>query len=419
MNTFLLLGIHIVFVFIISSGCATNPLAPQSDPKQTRHPFSDSLQVSPEILRQYPQEQYLFGFGQAESEQAAIELARADVAKKIRVRVTALARDVIREQGEQTDQMLSRTVTTQSNEMMRQTRIADLYHNPDSGLVHAVVVLPKLETDDPAQAQQDSTETPSTDPIWVTAEGIVQFGPDTTLAEAGARSREKARHQAVEKAVGVFVNGRTLVYNTTVAENIVTSMVRGIIIEEHILDEGLRSTGQYSESVALLYSTKLRAKVKPVSLKYAKNLKVDVILNRTVFQEGDEVQVTITPSQDTYVYILNVRQDDNVTLLFPNKFSQDNFLSAHSEFVFPDESQRNLGIRLRVELPRGKSKSIEKVKVVASEKQVDLLDNTRRNNTFMTVARDDQFKVTDLMKQLALAEETTWTDTTIPYEIRR
>ena len=419
MNTVLLLGIHIVFVFIISSGCATNPLASQSDPEQTIQPFSDSLQVSPEILRKYPQDQYLFGFGQADSEQAAIELARADVAKKIRVRVTALARDSVREQGEQTDQILSRTVITQTNEMMSHTSIADLYHHPESGFVHAVVVLPTIATDDQAQAHNSSTDTPSTDPIWVTAEGIVRFGPETTLAEAGARSREKARHQAVEKAVGVFVNGRTLVYNTTVAENVVTSAVRGIIIEEQILDEGIRSTGQYSESVALLYSTKLRAKVKPVSLAYAKDLNVEVSLNRTVFQEGDEVQVTITPSHDTYVYILNVGQDDNVTLLFPNKFAQDNFLTAQSELVFPDEPQRKMGIRLRVALPPGEGKSIEKVKVVVSEKQVDLLNTTRRNNTFVTDTEPDQFKVTDLMKQLALAEETTWTDTTIPYEIRR
>ena len=147
MHTFWLLGIHLFFVFIISSGCATNSLDPQSDPKQTIHPFSDSYQVSPDILRKYPQEQYLLGFGQAESEQAAIELARADVAKKIRVQVTALARDSVREQGEQTDQVLSRTVTTQANEMMSQTTIADLYHNPDSGFVHAVVVWPKRKTD--------------------------------------------------------------------------------------------------------------------------------------------------------------------------------------------------------------------------------------------------------------------------------
>ena len=419
MNTFLLLGLHIVFVFIISSGCATNPLAPQSDPKQTIQPFSDSLQVSPEILRKYPQDQYLFGFGQADSEQAAIELARADLAKKIRVRVTALARDLVREQGEQTDQVFSRTVTTESNEMMSQTRIADLYHNPDSGFVHAVVVLPKIESDDPAQAHNDSTETHSTDPIWVTAEGIVPFGPDTTLAEAGARSRENARHQAVEKAVGVFVKGRTLVYNTTVAENFVTSMVRGIIIEEHILDEGIRSTGKRPASVALHYGTTLRAKVKPVPVKHSEDFKVDVVLNRTVFQEKDEVQVTVIPSQDAYVYILNVGQDDSVTLLFPNKFAQDNFLTAQSEFVFPDEPQRKMGIRLRVALPPGEGKSIEKVKVVASTKQVDLLNHKQRGNTFVTVAEHDQFNVTDLMKQLALAEDTTWTDTTIPYEIRR
>ena len=419
MNTFLLSGLHIFFMFVIASGCATNSIAPPPESKQVGPPFSDSLQVSPEILRKYPQDQYLYGFGQADSEQAAIELARADLGKKIRVRVTAYSRDRVQAQGEQTDQMLSRTVTTQSNEMMSKTSIADLYHHPDSGFVYALVVLPREEAYSPTQAQQHAPESLSADPIWVTAEGIVPFGPDTTMAEAGARSREKARQQAVEKAVGVFVKGRTLVYNTTVAENVVTSRVRGIIIEEHILDEGLQSAGTVSEAMAMLYSTKLRAKVKPIPLTSVQNLNVDVALNRTVFQEGDEVQVTITPSQDTYVYIFNVGQDDTVTLLFPNNFAQDNFLSAQNEFVFPDESQRQLGIRLRVEIPRDQNKSLERVKVVTSEKQIDLLDHERKNHNLVAVANQDKFKVTDLMKQLALAEDTTWTETTIPYEIRR
>jgi hypothetical protein len=417
-------GAFPLFVSLLFSGCVTqNP----STAHQAIPPYPESSRVSEKILREYPPSRYLYGIGQADSEQAAIELARADLAKKIRVRVTAAASDHVRAQGEQTDQLLGRLVTTQANELMNGTQVVDLIRDTKSGVTQAVVIVPKVETDPlnlPGEGTNASnsslvTSLQSADPIWVTAESSVPFGADTTLGEAAARSRYKARRQAVERAVGTFVKGQTIVYNTTVTADMVRSIVRGIIIEEEILEEGVRTLGQHTDSVALFYVTKLRAKVQPVPYEQPDGLRLNVELNRTVFHEGDNVQIAIVPSQDAYVYILNVGQDDSVTMVFPNKVAHDNFLSAQREFVFPDDMQRKMGIRLRTALPPGEGKSIEKVKVLATSKRLGFSKEQQTTGSFFKNTDKDQFLVTDLMKRLALLEDTVWTETTIPYEIRR
>ena len=411
-------------LLFLCSSCSSSLQTDSQDPLQ---PSTESALVSEKILQEYPRSLYVFGIGQADSDQAAIELARADLAKKIRVRVTTAASDLVRENGEESDQLLGRLVTTRANEVMKGTHIVDVSQDGNSGLTQAVVILSKaeldritLESENPKLSSSSmGTVLESAEPIWVTAEGRVPFGPDTTLAEAGARSRDEARRQAVERAVGTFVKGQTVIYNTSVTADTVHSIVHGIIIEEEILEEGVRTVDSHSDSVGLFYMTKLRAKVKPVPRERYEELRVDVELNRTVFHEGDEVQVAIIPSHDSYVYILNVGQDDTVTMVFPNKFSHDNFLSAQQEFVFPDEIQRKMGIRLRTALPPGEGKSVEKVKVVATSSRLGSRGDHLTPNDFFASGDTEPLLVTDLIKRLALLEDTTWTETTIPYEIRR
>ena len=96
------------------------------------------------------------------------------------------------------------------------------------------------------------------------AEAVVQLADDMTMQEARSRSRDEARRKAIEKAVGIFVKGKTVVYNYVLAEDLVQSIVRGIITDEQILEEGVREVGQQSNERATLYATKLKARVRPV-----------------------------------------------------------------------------------------------------------------------------------------------------------
>lgn len=379
------------------------------------------------VRQQYPSDRYLIGLGQADSGKAATELARADLMKQIRVEVRVTWTDLIRERGGKTEQEVSRLVETEVAELVKGIEIVDQGTDTETGTAYAVAVLPKAEMESMLQMPRGQRETAVPPPearepregVWVTAEGVVHMGDDTTVAEAKARSRDEARRKAIEQAVGTFVKGQTVVYNAQLAEDLVRSLVRGIVVEEQVLEEGVRQLRQDSGAPALQYATKLRAKVKPVRVEHKGDFRVKASLNKNVFQEREEMQITAVPSKDAYLHIFNVGQDDTVTVLFPNRFAQNNFVDAQKELVFPDEAQRTMGILLRVFPPAGANKALEKIKLIATTKKIDLLRGKIREGLYQVFPGQDTALVTDLLKELSTLEESEWAETTVPYEVRR
>jgi hypothetical protein len=372
----------------------------------------------------YPPHQYLIGIGQAYSEKAATELARADLMKQIRTQVRVTWADVIREQGGKTEQEVSRVVETQVAELVKGMEIVDQGRDNTTGVAYAVVVLPKAEVASILQRSRGQSEAAIQPPepkdgIWVTAEGIVLLSDDTTMGEAKVRARDEARRKAIEQAVGTFVKAHTVVYNSQVAEDLVQSLVRGMVVEERVIDETASYLTTDAGSNILQYSTKIRAKVVPIRVEHRGDFAVKAVLNKSLFQDGEEMQITAVSTRDAYLHIFSVGQDDIVTVLYPNRFVADGFVAAEKQLVFPDEAQRMLGLKLRVFPPQGSKKGMEKIKFVATTKKIDLTKGTIREGVFQMYPGKDSALVTDLLKELARLDESEWAEATIPYEIRK
>jgi hypothetical protein len=272
----------------------------------------------------------------------------------------------------------------------------------------------------PERRQGTLPDPPSTEGgegVWVIAEAVVQLADDMTVQEARSRSRNEARRKAIEKAVGIFVKGKTVVYNHVLAEDLVQSIVRGIITDEQVLEEGVREVGQQSNERATLYAIKLKARVRPVQAERKAEFLLKVVLNQTVFHEGEEVEIRVSSGHDVYLHLFSVGQDDAVTVLFPNRFAQDTLIRAEQQFVFPDDSQRAMGIRLRVFPPAGAKRATERIKVIATRKKRDLIKAKFREGVFQVYEAKDTGLVTDLLRELALLEDADWAEATVPYEV--
>jgi mono/diheme cytochrome c family protein len=50
---------------------------------------------------------------------------------------------------------------------------------------------------------------------------------------------------------------------------------------------------------------------------------------------GEPAYFSVTTTKDCYLTLINIDSKDTGTVIFPNKFSQDNFISAGKEFLFP------------------------------------------------------------------------------------
>lgn len=144
--------------------------------------------------------------------------------------------------------------------------------------------------------------------VWVEAEGVVAMGQETTLEAAQRGSLDAARRAALEQAVGTFVRSSSVVRNFQLADDLIHTIVRGVIVEEKILRRGGIES---KDDQGALYQTRIKAKVKGIPVERRGDFSVAARLNRTQYNEGDEVELRITPTQDAYLYIFNVALDEH------------------------------------------------------------------------------------------------------------
>ena len=194
---------------------------------------------------------------------------------------------------------------------------------------------------------------------------------------------------------------------------------RGLVVDEQVLEEGMREIGHESGAKALLYATKLKAKVKRIHAEHKEHFKVQASLNKTVFQSKDEMEIRAKSSRDAYLYIFNVGQDNSVTVLYPNRFAQDHSISAGKELVFPDDKLRSIGVVLRVVPPAGAVKATERIKLIAATQKIDLGKDRFKEGVFQVYDGKDTGLITDLLKTLSTLDDSEWAESTIAYQVNR
>lgn len=254
----------------------------------------------------------------------------------------------------------------------------------------------------------------SEEEVWVEVDGIFAMGQDTTLETAQHGSLDAARRAAIEQAVGTFVRGSTVIRNFQLVDDLIHTIVRGVIVEEKILRRGVVES---TDERGTLYKTRIKAKVKGIPVERRGDLAVAARLNRTRFKDGDDVELRITPTQDAYLYIFNITQDEYITVLAPNRFEPETSQRANTEYVFPSETLLKKRVKLRAWLLPGTTKSWEKIKVVVTRQPVSLLKGQVAEGVFMEYKPSETALFIDLMRALGALDPADWNETTLGYEV--
>jgi hypothetical protein len=269
--------------------------------------------------------------------------------------------------------------------MDRRSRHQEVCFSPPARLAACILVLAALL----GCASVDQT-TPSPGYIQKNSAGgtggEVRPLPDGWLEATGVASisnitPEEARRQAIMSACtsalqyqGVQVSQRNLDVQAESNHKIIhddfmslTSLAtRGVILEKVIVEEKVLAAGNDLQKF-------VRVKVKIGRQEGEKDpyFTVKASLNREVFKENDNLQVTFTSSQDCYLTILDIT-DKDVYVLYPNSYTSDNFIAKGEQFSLPDETQRKAGMTLPALLPPGKSTDMGAVKVLATKRKASL-----------------------------------------------
>ena len=248
----------------------------------------------------------------------------------------------------------------------------------------------------------------------VIAEGKAVLGDDTTPAQAKAIAMNNARRNALEEAVGVNLHSSTLVYNSQLISDLISTATKGLIVAQKVIDEKC-----YTEGGNIYCSAKIEAQVKPHTLEKGKKISIvkasvqrpdrDSASNNPVFQDGDEIQIKVTANEDSFMNIFSVDQYGNIIKLFPNDYVKAEILPSKKEFVFPDNNIRERGLKFRLTAPKNLSKAIESVLIIATKEEGNFLsDKTIQNPT-----------ISDLMKELSEIDQSSWDEETVGYEVRK
>jgi len=249
-------------------------------------------------------------------------------------------------------------------------------------------------------------------PRVVEAEGKAEISAGRTPDEARGLALDRARRSALEEVVGVDVRGSTVIYNADLINDMVMTGTRGIIVDQEVLHNACGS-----QEGLLVCTVRIKATVKELDRSLNPPFRIKATVQRpgkktnadvVIFQEGDEVQVQVKLDRQGYISIFSVDQFGKVYPLFPNKFAEDSFLEAGKELVFPSDSLRSMGLRLRTHTLEGQKKSNESLMIIATKRKMSLLEDAKPDPA-----------LTDLMSELGGLDQDEWAQATKGYIIMK
>lgn len=219
-----------------------------------------------------------------------------------------------------------------------------------------------------------------------------------TPEQAREKAIQRACQLAIEQFAGIEVTGRTSLIQAESNNKItmdhfskLTNQVsNGIILEKEILKEV-----NFAVNEGILKSVTLKLKVGKQQGKTDPYFSIEAGLNKTYFQDGEKLLLSVTPSKDCYLTILNIMSDENVTTIFPNQYRKDNFVKANELFELPDDNDNKLGIMFKVHLLPDKLEDTEIIKIIATKEPISIKINSDFSTAFealqnwlVTIPRD-------------------------------
>jgi hypothetical protein len=208
---------------------------------------------------------------------------------------------------------------------------------------------------------------------WLTVAGTAVFsGRDHIRARANAIA--EAHQEAVYQVFGKDISAESLFVNLRLSGAIMGVIPCGQVTDSQMIKEkvipiaGSSASRRHSE-----YRVELRARVSPCPSETPSGFWVEAGLNKTEFEDGDPVRLTLTASRDCHYYLFNILQDEKVLRLFPNRASSANRLSAGQRISFPSAGAGDKAKEIRpiAHLPPNVAQANEAIYVLALRRPVD------------------------------------------------
>jgi len=253
---------------------------------------------------------------------------------------------------------------------------------------------------------------------WVEAAGEATADDTRTLNDVKQEALERARRQAIELAVGLKVQGETMVRNFAMQSDFVASLSSGTILEEKVLRWETETLKKDETSApVLIYRVFLKAKVALDAANPDPAFKIAATLNRSLFKNGDDVVLRIKSTRDCYVTILVVTENNSVYLVLPNKHKKSNYLKEGEAYIYPSENDVSKGLTLKAGLLPGSKRTRENFRIIATKKPINFTPDVIAEGLGLESFTRETATVGELIKELVALPAHERTEAFLAYEI--
>ncbi len=209
---------------------------------------------------------------------------------------------------------------------------------------------------------------------------VVLEGMTPEQARSLCLARAKAR--AIEQVAGVKILSDTLVRDAVVVADLVNAQSFAWVkeVKEERWDDP-SFEARTDAPAQILYRVRLKGLV-AVDRDRDAGFALRLALNRSSYESGDEMQITIESGQDAYLSMFNILDDDKVTVLLPNRFKMDRAVRKGEKVRFPDAESMGSSRKLKLFPSSQNPTTREAILVIATLDDIDLVEREFKEATF-------------------------------------
>lgn len=135
----------------------------------------------------------------------------------------------------------------------------------------------------------------------------------------------------------------------------------------------------------------------------APNLNIDIWADHQEYRIGDVIKFYFRADRDCYLTLMDIGTSGNITILFPNRFNQDNLIQGGQTYVIPAPGY---GFKINVNGPPG----IDWVKAIATTTKISLVNTDFSRGIFHAINKENTRGLSDLSVALDNMGKVGWAE---------
>jgi len=154
------------------------------------------------------------------------------------------------------------------------------------------------------------------------------------------------------------------------------------------------------------------SRLESTNSKFRINLSVDKEKYYIKEDDPERVEVTVQPTRDCYIYLLNIGSSGAITVIFPNAYETDNLVKKGQRYVIPSTDEYAFAV--------GGPQGPGSIKAIATMDKIDfkrLKPGVNMDNPYKSYKDDVQDTLSLTMKDLRVKPVNRWATESVTYQL--